>query len=320
MSEAYHDQIHTDTLRLRLLLTNHCQQNCPHCLNEYMCKPMNEQSVLFMNRQVLQNVVSAYDTVLRTKLEAPSSIHSMKRKIYLSGGEPSLHPDFKNIVDDISSFCFTDCVMDTKPLELTLCSNGYKWDTWIANGTYDKIDHLHFSFGFMQSTLVLPYFIPIWEDLRDWRKSHSKKNIVFSVVTNNNNDFERILIDMLQYQQDTDYGFTVKLWGDLRFSQDHPINKRYAALLKAYPELIHRGPMQHPVNRGIGCDHCTRTCPTLKALWVRPDNTCSPCPQDTQWGRMMMGTDTVDSVNEMTFWVRKALKFHFQYGRTEENN
>lgn len=32
-------------------------------------------------------------------------------------------------------------------------------------------------------------------------------------------------------------------------------------------------------NRGVGCDGCKKDCVTLKALWIFPNDTCSPCPQ-----------------------------------------
>lgn len=39
VSEQYSPQLHTDTLRLRFLLTDGCNQACTHCLNEYQEKP-----------------------------------------------------------------------------------------------------------------------------------------------------------------------------------------------------------------------------------------------------------------------------------------
>lgn len=297
MSEQYSKDIHTDTLRLRLLLTNSCTQKCPHCLNEYMDKYKPNENDMFMDTLVLQQYVIAYVATL-------NSIGSQNSKtllphVYLSGGEPTLHKDFSSIVQFIKRYGGS---------KITLCSNGNNYSDLISTGVYDHIDVLHFSFGFVHGADVVPYFDPIYTSLKNWMYTRTSKDLAVAFVTTTAPDFEQGVTELLRYREDNDNKFTIKLWGDLTKSADHPVNKKYAELIGKYPELIHRGPVEHPINRGAGCIECNRSCPTLKALWVRPNNTSSPCPQSSRLWKYTHDTTPFISYYDS---VMDAYSFHF---------
>ena len=216
----------------------------------------------------IEKIAKAYSAMLDSVENYPGQL---KRRVYLSGGEPTLHPAFGEIVFFLKREL--NC-------ELTLCTNGNNWSDLILQNVYSQIDHLHFSFGFLSGRKAVQYFEDILDKLENWKTHHDKKNIVVSMVTKEGHAFEESLEAMHDFQHSTGNGFTLKLWGDLRYGSAHPINEQYARLLMRYPDLVHRGPVEHPVNRGPGCFGCDRTCPTLKAIWVRPNGTISPCPQD----------------------------------------
>ena len=52
-------------------------------------------------------------------------------------------------------------------------------------------------------------------------------------------------------------------------------------------------------NRGLGCMGCPRRCITLKALWLFPDGTVSPCPQREELREYPEGD-----------YMKKAFEFH----------
>lgn len=301
MSEQYSPQLHTDTLRLRLLLTNGCNQTCTHCLNEYQQKPVGEPR--YLCTESFEKVTIAYETMLGN---IEQDYGQLKRRVYLSGGEPTLHPHFSDFVSFLNHNL--EC-------ELTLCTNGNNWAKLIQRNVYNKIDHLHFSFGFLSGRKAVHYFEEILDNLENWKKNHDKKNIVVSMVTKEGHAFEESLEAMRDFRRSTGNGFTLKLWGDLRYNKDHPVNQQYARLLTRYPELIHRGPVTHPVNRGIGCSGCNRACPTLKAIWVRANGTVSLCPQGNVW-------DDINNFN-VTSLEEKLLQFyrlHFETIPCETNS
>jgi organic radical activating enzyme len=279
MQKQYHPNIHCETMRLRLLLTNYCQLNCKHCLNEYMPKGGEKQNLSFNTVRIITN---AYVNKMHNTFGVPT-------KVYLSGGEPTLNPEFKDIVSYLQNNCD----------DITLCSNGNNYKEFITSGIYDKITNLHFSFGSLLHFDFINRCNDICKSLSDWKKNRRTDQLVFSIVTNDDPHLEDIIKDMLICSNE--YGFKLKLWGDLRLSAEHEINQRYKYLLEKFPVLLHRGPVKHPVNRKSGCKDCTNTCPTLKALWVRPNGTASFCPQadDNKWN-VITSSNTNDLID--TAW------------------
>lgn len=294
MSEQYRDQIHTETLRLRLLLTNYCQQACKHCLNEYMPPYPKEDQWQNVSFKTLKDICRAYSFALGDIGDG-----NMPRKIYLSGGEPTLHPQF----EEIALF-----IKRQMPGELVLCTNGNDYEKLSASGTYDLFDHLHLSFGFVVGPEVIDYFGPILASLDSWIDSHPAGNLVVSMVTTLEPGFESGLRSMIDFHRSVNGCFSLKLFGDLRHSSKHLINVRYRKLLEWYPMLLHRGPVEHPVNRGSGCQGCDRSCPTLKAAWLRPDNTIGPCPQG---GINWMSVPDMDPLVKYKV-MKEIYDFHFK--------
>lgn len=70
---------------LHIELTNVCNLNCPHCY-----KKANEGTISFLDFQTLKNRI--FDRCA-----------SQTRVLHLTGGEPTLHPEFKEIVDFASN-------------------------------------------------------------------------------------------------------------------------------------------------------------------------------------------------------------------------
>lgn len=292
MSEQYHKMIHTDILRLRLLLTNTCNGGCDHCLNEYMPPYMKNKNEQYADTEIIKELVVAYTTLLKMN-KVMTTPH-----VYLSGGEPTRHRDFSKIVSFISEYTNA---------KMTVCSNGNNWKELSSDGTYNLISSLHYSFGFLTGTKVVPYFKPIFESLDNWRQNRGDKDLAVAMVTKDTDDFELGLAELMTYQKEVQNKFVIKLWGDLRYPADHTVNLRYRELIEKYPSLINRGPVEHPVNRGSGCNACVQSCPTLKALWFRPDNTVSPCPQSTNWYHIGGNKKFVEIYNAVKF----AYEFHF---------
>lgn len=100
---------------LHIEVTNACNLNCPHCY-----KKANEGNIAFLDFNALKSKLfdSCVDRV---------------RVIHLTGGEPSLHPDFKEIVDYVSRF-----------YHVQLTTNGaYLWNIPIS--TIRKISDIDIS-------------------------------------------------------------------------------------------------------------------------------------------------------------------------------
>ena len=75
-------QIHRDEFKLRLLLTDTCNQNCGFCLNDFQEKPKGNPK--FLDTGLALVAIATY--AISLTVESP-------RQVYFSGGEPTLHRD-----------------------------------------------------------------------------------------------------------------------------------------------------------------------------------------------------------------------------------
>lgn len=82
---VFNKQIHKDDFRLRLLVTDTCNKDCYHCLNDFQPKPGSQ--VKFLDPTVAKEIVRAY--CLST---------GSKAQVDISGGEPGIHPYLKHLV------------------------------------------------------------------------------------------------------------------------------------------------------------------------------------------------------------------------------
>lgn len=79
-------QKHAKEFRLRILLTNRCDRNCPSCLNDFQKKG----GEYFIDPDFVEKHIEEYVLLCENKGIQPI--------ISLSGGEPGLHPEFALIV------------------------------------------------------------------------------------------------------------------------------------------------------------------------------------------------------------------------------
>jgi hypothetical protein len=62
-------------------------------------------------------------------------------------------------------------------------------------------------------------------------------------------------------------------------------------------------------NRGPGCSGCIKNCVTLKAVWVFPDNTITPCPQKHK-GTIYQYMDPSLYYNDIPKAIQNCYQFH----------
>ena len=92
--EKINKQIHAQELKLRILMTNSCNQNCPNCLNDFQKKPKKGQEQ-FLKIETAKIAIKEYANYFKGKYPL---------QIYFSGGEPTLHPDLINLMKYAKSF------------------------------------------------------------------------------------------------------------------------------------------------------------------------------------------------------------------------
>jgi len=84
-------QIHKDDFRLRLLVTNGCNKNCHHCLNDFQPKPRNRMR--FLDPKLARGIIKEYCLLM-----AP------KAQVEISGGEPGIYPYLGDLVGQAKIF------------------------------------------------------------------------------------------------------------------------------------------------------------------------------------------------------------------------
>lgn len=83
--DPFDRQIHKDDFRLRLLVTDGCNKNCHHCLNDFQLKPNDRYK--FLDPIVAEKIIKEYCSVMGSKAQ-----------VEISGGEPGIHPYIGEIV------------------------------------------------------------------------------------------------------------------------------------------------------------------------------------------------------------------------------
>lgn len=77
--------IHKKEFRLRILLTNKCNENCHNCLNDFQAKGTD-----FIDPKLVYRALTDYFVF--------SYLYDFKPIVSFSGGEPGLHPKFPEIM------------------------------------------------------------------------------------------------------------------------------------------------------------------------------------------------------------------------------
>ena len=234
-------QIHAHDFKLRLLLTNTCNQSCINCLNDFQSRVYGDVKAQFLQPDVAMTFIREY-----IRFCAGNKIPA---QIYLSGGEPTLHPKFEDILDYALSH--------TGKEKIIINTNGT-----FSNHLIPKLKHksceVHFGVYKMDS------------DLRDKIEAvNGKIQCIFSRTN------PYLTQEFLEFYK----GFDRKIFCDF-FGTDE-VMKEYELFANQYVNCgdIHFRHTGIQENRGDGCTGCSKKCITLKALWVFPDNGVSPCPQ-----------------------------------------
>ena len=81
----FNKQIHRDDFRLRLLVTDACNKDCHHCLNDFQPKPGTR--VKFLSPTVAKRIIRDYCLLTGSKAQ-----------VDISGGEPGIYPYLKDVV------------------------------------------------------------------------------------------------------------------------------------------------------------------------------------------------------------------------------
>ena len=123
MAETINKQIHAHELKLRLLMTDGCNQKCSFCLNDFQSKPSNGK-MKFLDSSVAKKVIWQYADSFKGKYPL---------QVYFSGGEPTLHPHLTEIMEYAKSL---DC-------RVTLNTNGNFPDS-LESAFWLFSDQIHF--------------------------------------------------------------------------------------------------------------------------------------------------------------------------------
>lgn len=224
-------QIHRDEIKLRLLLTNNCNRNCLHCLNDFQDK----NPIRYLKKEIALNAIKYYCYCFKDKVPL---------QVYLSGGEPTLHKDYLDILKYAKDLnCRT-----------TLCTNGDNLEIedlinvdCLHIGTYEKNENPIKLKGDVQCVYSTknPY---LNEDLIGYYLDHNIKVKIFADFFNE---------DLTSY-----YSFMERI--EKYFNNNKLLSFRYTGIQE---------------NRGLGCKGCKKRCVTLKGIWVFPDGGITPCPQ-----------------------------------------
>ena len=234
-------QIHRDEIKLRILLTNKCNQNCGFCLNDFQPKG---ESFLYEDRAL--QAMTFYSLYFTGKVPL---------QVYFSGGEPTLHN------------CLPTFLQYAKRLgcRTTLNTNGIGLVPKIYD-IRDTIDCLHV--GVYRIDQELGAAVALLKG--DIQSVYSKR---FPHVTP---DFIDYYTELGKHYFNTPT--PIKIFKDIYEENDYEDFAR--RMLEMFPHanlsFRHTGIQE---NRGEGCYGCDKKCVTLKAAWVFPDGGVSPCPQ-----------------------------------------
>lgn len=169
-------QIHRDDFRLRLLLTNKCNKECYHCLNDFQTKGNDYLSLSSAIR-----ITYDYCLFMESK--------DLKPRVELSGGEPGLHPNLEHIIS-FAKACGAFVKVNTNGLALhsipqevrdqvdcwhvgvTGCDGDILYDIEEVNGqaqyvaVYSNLNQLHTIVDFYKN-VPLKVFVDFYSNLTE---------------------------------------------------------------------------------------------------------------------------------------------------------
>lgn len=292
--------VHHDQFRLKLLLTNQCNLNCNDCLNDFQGPSYNPKMYL---RKI------TFDTMINSYLRL-CGITGTKREIYLSGGEPTLSPNFLSFVKTLISFQETRVVINT-------------------NGHWPKLYHkLNWNRELLAYDFEESLFTLTENNVKQSRlEFHFGTHIESKALLNKILKFKGSAQTFLSNPQTTyktiafyaNNGFKIKIFENFFGDTEH--HNEYLRFIekitKDFPEqefeFRHTGIQ---TNRGGICRDCKIKCCTLKGIWVRGDDTVSPCPSKRFYDPLELPSeitnddDLYERCNEITFeHIIKAYNF-----------
>jgi hypothetical protein len=253
-------KIHEKEFRLRIMLTDSCNKDCDECLNEFQPK-----GTMYNNC----NLVDPYKAMaLITNYVHFCNNMKIQPILSLTGGEPSIHPYFIEIVNHAKKY---------KSLKTQVNTNG-------------AVDCLYWD----NSGVDVRYHVGPGLN----NKIIEGQTAVYVIKESDT------VNEVIEFLAPFSFGgMKIKTFADFHAS-DTFCNSLYPEMLKEinkcfYVSGRHTGIQ---INRGDGCYNCEKKCITLKALWLFPDNTCSPCPQRREF--FNKDIDTLSIFHAYNFHLR----------------
>lgn len=299
---------HKDSFRLRLLLTDGCNQNCSYCLNDFQEKPKGEPQYLKMGK-ILKAV--------REYLQFSRTI-GYKPEIYLSGGEPTLHPRILDIIESIQDLYQAEiCNGDHKhlpwsKLRLVVCTNGN-----IKISLRNKLKKLQKKYKNIFFTVSL--HLNHWPS-KKW--CHEVKANYSMVLTGKAFDYKKIMVDVFPKSLCDLMTIMVNAREKVKCLSIGIFYREYfnhKCHLKVLDNFHAPNPMNYEmkvnwVKRGIestgkpctvemrpykatNCLGCEDICCSHKSYWVRPDGTTSHCPKFKEVYHETIDTQLVPTID-----------------------
>lgn len=236
MKKVFDKQIHRNDFRLRLLVTNGCNKNCYHCLNDFQDKPSQDEET-FLDLEVANRIIGDYCLYMWF-------IQKQKPQVEFSGGEPGLHLRLTEMLEHAYRWN-AKVKVNTNGLAINKWSKKFV-DCWHVGWSYSDPDKIKEINGQMQLVVTARNAPYIDREAR----FYGSRNI------------------------------PLKLFIDFFDSKNPKIIKAIKDCVRKYPNYDIRTRFTGvQENRGVLCSNCSKKCITLKALWVFPDSTISPCPQ-----------------------------------------
>jgi organic radical activating enzyme len=172
-----------------------------------------------------------------------------KLQVYFSGGEPTIHPQLTSIMQ----------YAKIKNCKVILNTNG-NFNIDKENELLSLYDEIHFgTYGMSE------------EHAEKVKRMNGTIQCVYSEYVN-----EEFIEFYLKY------GLHVKVFANF-FDNDYDPYINFAKQMYArFNDKVSFRYTGVQENRGIGCTECDKKCVTLKAIWVFPDGSITPCPQYKQ--------------------------------------
>jgi organic radical activating enzyme len=233
--------IHKDELKLRLLMTNACNQSCPFCLNDFQ-KTKEPKEFLHVGKAL--DAIDSYIYVMREYFPL---------QVYFSGGEPTLNHYTIPLMNHAHN----------QHCRVTLNTNG-TFPDYMMKPIYSNADCIHigtYSISRQIANRALAFGLK-----HQLQAVYSTK---YQYINKEFLDFylEKNHLSLKIFQEFNDDGVEY-----LKFIEW--VKEKYPT---HHVKFRHTGVQE---NRGKGCQNCETKCITLRAAWIFPDGGISPCPQE----------------------------------------